>query len=387
VNGDPQTRYRDALLDWLACAVGGTAEPAARAAREAGDGLLDRVTAAGTAGHVLDFDDTYLPGIAHLSAPTAPAALVLGAERGASAGEALEAYAAGFEAAGALARAGHPALYDGGWHPTAVCGALGAAVTASRLLELSAEAERSAVALALLRAAGLRSAFGSAGKSLQVGMAAATGAAAARLAAVGADLDLDLIARGPAGFEQAFGAGLGQADDRSAIEENWIKAYPCCLQTHGAIEAALTARNEVENEVAGKALIEVTVHPVSLQAAQIGEPANGLEAKFSISYLTAFALLKGAPDTESFGGVDDAARELASTITVKADPEIAESEAVLAVDGTPVARVEAALGSPQQPMSADQLAAKRRDLAGNRVEGALDDLDRPAAELLDALSA
>lgn len=387
MSGDSKTRYRDALLDWLACAVGGLAEPAARSAREAGDGLLDRVTAAGTAGHALDFDDTYLPGIAHLSAPTAPAALVLGAERGASAGEALAAYAAGFEAAGALARAGHPTLYDGGWHPTAVCGALGAAVTASRLLELSAEAERSAAALALLRAAGLRSAFGSAGKSLQVGMAAATGTAAARLAAAGADLDLDQIAQGPAGFEEAFGASFGQPDDRSAIEENWIKAYPCCLQTHGPIEAALTARDEVEGEVAGKASIEVTVHPVSLQAAPIAEPANGLEAKFSIPYLTAFALLHGAPDTKSFAGIDDAARELAGTIAVRADPEIAESEALLAIDGTPAARVEAALGSPQQPMSADQLAAKRRDLAGNRLEGALDDLDRPAAELLDVLSA
>ena len=387
MSGDSQTRYREALLDWLACAAGGLAEPAARAAREAGDGLLDRVAAAGTAGHVLDFDDTYLPGIAHLSAPTAPAALVLGAERGASAGEALAAYAAGFEAAGAMARAGHPALYDGGWHPTAVCGALGAAVTASRLLELSAEAERSAAALALLRAAGLRSAFGSAGKSLQVGMAAATGTAAARLAAAGANLDLDQIAQGPAGFEEAFGASFGQPDDRSAIEENWIKAYPCCLQTHGAIEAALMARDEVKIEVAGKASIEVTVHPVSLQAAPIGEPANGLEAKFSIAYLTAFAFLHGAPDTESFDGVDDAARELAGTIEVRADPEIAESEALLAIDGTPAARVEAALGSPQQPMSSDQLSAKRRDLAGNRLEGALDDLDRPAAELLDALSA
>lgn len=385
MSGDSQTRYRDALLDWLACAIGGLAEPAARAAREAGDGLLDRVAAAGTAGHVLDFDDTYLPGIAHLSAPTAPAALVLGAECGATTGEALAAYAAGFEAAGALARAGHPALYEGGWHPTAVCGTLGAAVTVSRLLELSAEAERSAAALALLRTAGLRSAFGSAGKSLQVGMAAATGTAAARLAAAGADLDLDQIVRGPAGFEEAFGASLGQPDDRSAIAENWIKAYPCCLQTHGAIEAALAARDAVESEVAGKPSIEVTVHPVSLQAAPIAEPTDGLEAKFSIPYLTAFALLHGAPDSACFRGVDDTARELARTIAVSADSEIAESEALLAVDGTPAARVEAALGSPQRPMSADQLAAKRRDLAGNRVEGALDDLDRPAGELLDEL--
>ncbi|MGH2980598.1 MAG: MmgE/PrpD family protein, partial [Solirubrobacterales bacterium] len=149
MSGDSQTAYRDALLDWMACAIGGRNEPAALASRGAGDDLLDRVTAAGTAGHVLDFDDTYLPGIAHLSAPAAPAALVLGAERRASAGEVLAAYSAGFEAAGAMSGSAHPALYDGGWHPTAVCGSLGAAVSASRLLELGPEAERAAAGLAL----------------------------------------------------------------------------------------------------------------------------------------------------------------------------------------------------------------------------------------------
>ncbi|HEV3376401.1 MAG TPA: MmgE/PrpD family protein, partial [Thermoleophilaceae bacterium] len=168
--------YRVALLDWLACAARGAREPAARAAR----GLGDRVAFAGTAGHVLDFDDTYLPGIAHLSAPTAPAALVVAGELGRSAGDALAAYEEGFEAMGALARAGHPALYDRGWHPTAVCGGVGAAVAAARLLDAPRE---NAVALALLRSGGLRAAFGSDGKSLQVGLAAASGVRAARLAA------------------------------------------------------------------------------------------------------------------------------------------------------------------------------------------------------------
>ena len=55
-------RYRVALLDWLACAVAGRAEPAARAARAAGTASLERVTWAGCAGHVLDYDDTYSPG-------------------------------------------------------------------------------------------------------------------------------------------------------------------------------------------------------------------------------------------------------------------------------------------------------------------------------------
>jgi 2-methylcitrate dehydratase PrpD len=391
VSGESQARYRDAFLDWMACAIGGRAEPAARAAREAGDTLLDRVAAVGTAGHVLDFDDTYLPGVAHLSAPTVPAALVLGAERGASAAEVLAAYAAGFEAAGAMARAAHPALYDGGWHPTPVCGALGAAVTASRLLELSAEAERSAAGLALLRAGGFRSAFGSAGKSLQVGMASSAGVAAARLAAAGAEVDLEQIARGPGGFETAFGAGFEQPGEGTAIEENWIKAYPCCLQTHAVIEAAVAARDagaiEVEPSGAARPAIEVTVPPVSLQAAWVTDPTNGLEAKFSIPYMTALTFLHGAPDTASFEGVDDRVRDLARSVRVSVDPQLADSEVLLAVDGSRVARIEAALGSPQRPMTEDALAAKRVQLAGDRLEAALDDPQRPAVELLETLDA
>jgi 2-methylcitrate dehydratase PrpD len=385
VSGDSQSGYPEALLDWMACAIGGAGEPAARAAREAGDANHDRVAAAGTAGHVLDFDDTYLPGVVHLSAPTAPAALVLGARSGATVAELLDAYAAGFEAAGALARAGHPALYDGGWHPTAVCGALGAAVTASRLLDLSPGAERSAAALALLRAGGLRSAFGSAGKSLQVGQAAGAGVAAARLAAAGAQVDLAQVAQGPAGFETVFGAGFEAPGERRAIEENWIKAYPCCLQTHGAIEAALLAREEGSVEGDAGSRIEVTVHPLSLQAAPVSEPSDGLQAKFSIPYLTAFAVLRGAPGTASFDRLDAEAIELARSVEVRADPGLTESEAQLAVDGRRVARIEAALGSPQRPMEPEQLAAKRRGLAGERLEGALDDPRRPAVELFGSL--
>src|SRR5437870_9367894 len=124
------------MLDWLACAVGGAEEPAARAARGLDGGLAGRIAAAGTAGHVLDFDDTYLPGLAHLSAPTAPVALVVGADRDATVAEALAAYAAGFEAMGALSAANHPAIRERGWHPTAVCGGVGAAITSARLLEL-----------------------------------------------------------------------------------------------------------------------------------------------------------------------------------------------------------------------------------------------------------
>src|SRR2546429_466675 len=123
-----RARYRVALLDWLALAPPGADE--ARATRS--------------------------PGLAHLSAPTGPAALVLGAALDRSVGDALAAYADGFEAMGALAAANHPTLYERGWHPTAVWGSLGAAVAAIRLLGLDLERERSARALALMRAGGMR---------------------------------------------------------------------------------------------------------------------------------------------------------------------------------------------------------------------------------------
>jgi 2-methylcitrate dehydratase PrpD len=360
--------YRVALLDWLGCAARGVREPAAGAARELGE----PVALAGTAGHVLDFDDTYLPGIAHLSAPTAPAALALAAELGLSAGHALAAYEDGFEAMGALARASHPALYDRGWHPTAVCGGVGAAVAAAHLLQAPRD---HAVALALLRAGGLRAAFGSDGKSLQVGLAAAAGVRAARLARAGARVPLEAAARG---WAEATGGSYAEPEPaRRAIDENWIKAWPCCLQTHGAIEAAAGVR---ERAPAGLA---VTVHPVSLQAAAIGpEPADGLGAKFSIPYLTAYTLLHGPPDVESFDGVDAAAVERARSIEVRTDRSLLESEFVLTDGDEEIARVEAALGSPAKPMDAAALRAKVERLAGAELAGALDDLGRPAGELL-----
>ena len=371
--------YRFALLDWLACAAGGRDEPAPRAAQALGDGLAERVIALGTAGHVLDFDDTYLPGLAHLSAPTAPAAVVLGAELGATVGEVLDAYAEGFEAMGALTAANHPRLRERGWHPTATCGVVGASVACARLLDLDDERRAAAPRLALLGAAGLHAAFGSDGKSLQVGIAAAAGLTGARLAAGGASIDHALTA----GFEETYGARwVEPGTGAGAIAFNWIKAYPCCLQTHGAIDAALMVR---EQAGVPDGPITVTVHPISRQAAFRDDVATGLEAKFSIPYLTAYTLLHGAPDADALRGVDREARALANErVRIRTDAELLESEALIEADGA-AARVEAALGSPQNPMDSRALTAKVHALAGDALDGALDDPARPIGAVLDAV--
>ena len=138
--------------------------------------LGDPVAFAGTAGHVLDFDDTYLPGIAHLSAPTAPAALVVAAELGLSVGDALDAYAEGFEAMAARGAREPP----GALRPRLASDRgvrRGRGRRGGRRRCWTRSRDDAGGARAAARAAGLRAAFGSDGKSLQVGLAAASGVA------------------------------------------------------------------------------------------------------------------------------------------------------------------------------------------------------------------
>jgi 2-methylcitrate dehydratase PrpD len=122
---------------------------------------------------------------------------------------------------------------------------------------------------------------------------------------------------------------------------------------------------------------------VSLQAAAHGpEPLDGLQAKFSIPYLTAFTLLHGPPRVESFESVLPDVVERARLIEVQTDGSLLESEFVITNGHDELARVRAALGSPDQPMDADALRRKAERLGGPELAAGLDELERPASELL-----
>jgi 2-methylcitrate dehydratase PrpD len=364
-------------------------ERAARAVRASGNDLLTDVAFAGTAGHVLDFDDTFAEGVAHVSATCAPAALVLAGHLGLSLGTALRAYAEGFEAMAAVAASSHPALYDQGWHPTAVCGPSGAAVAASRLLNLPSALRENAVALSLLRAGGMRGAFGSDGKAIQVGLAAAAGVQAALLAQAGAKVDPRAI-HGPLGFDAVFGTRWRQrdrieeqpADSPRAIERNWIKLYPSCLGTHSPIEAAALARDgghRLENDQ-----LEVVVHPVARQAAHLDTVSDGRSAKFSIQYCVAHTLLHGPPRVRDFAAIDPAVRDRSRLVTVTVDETLPEFGTILTVAGAELARVSYPKGAPERPLSAAELQGKITDLAGDHLDGVLADLGTPALGALQA---
>jgi 2-methylcitrate dehydratase PrpD len=129
------------------------------------------------------------------------------------------------------------------------------------------------------------------------------------------------------------------------------------------------------------------VHPVARLAAAYDDVEDGLQAKFSIPYLVAHVALRGEPEPSSFAQVDDEVRAVArDRVTLATDDGLGEAEAVIAVGGDEVARVRFARGSPERPMSADELAAKCAMLAGDALDGLLDDRAAPAQTLLDALA-
>jgi 2-methylcitrate dehydratase PrpD len=398
--GDRQPSYGAAFLDWLGCASAGASRRAARAMASLGRDLPARVAFAGAAGHVLDYDDTLPDGVAHVSAACAPAALMVAAELELSLETMLDAFAEGWEAMAAVAAASHPALYDRGWHPTAVCGPIGAAVTTARLLELPPATRRHAVALAALRAGGTRGAFGSDGKAIQVGLAAAAGVQAALLAEAGATA-AERVVRGRLGFEGVLGAAVpswvlegaagqrpgaieGAGGDRPrAIERNWIKLHPSCLGTHAPIDAAAQAR-DVGHGLDGERL-EVAVHPVARQAAHLDDDVeDGLAAKFSIPYCVAHTLAHGPPRVRDFDSFDRDTRDRARRVTVVVDESLPRFGAVLSASGAELARVPCPRGAPERPAAPGDLAAKLADLTGGRLEGLLDDLAAPAAHAAGA---
>ncbi len=387
--GSPDGRYRVAFADWLACACAGADERAAQAARAAGDDLLSDVAFAATAGHVLDFDDTFPDGVAHVSAACAPAALILAAHLGRSLNAALAAYAEGFEAMAEVASESHPALYDAGWHPTAVCGPVGAAVAASRLLELTPGERENALALATLRAGGTRGAFGSDAKPIQVGLAAAAGVQAALIARAGASVHPRAV-HGPLGVGSVMGARwpdsepsqAATGDGPRAIDRNWIKLWPSCLGTHAAIEAAAQARDAGYRMRSDR--LEVRVHTVARQAAHLDAVGDGLSAKFSIPYCVAYTLGNGPPGVGDFAAIDPFARDHLGLVTVVVDDSLPEFGAVLAGDGRELARVLYPKGAPERGVADGEFADKLAELTGDRLTRVLEDLDAPAAAAVAA---
>jgi len=285
------------------CRVLGTAERASAS---------DAAFANGVAAHAHDYDDMCFVSLAHPSCALVPSVLAAGELTGASGSAVLDAYVVGFELECRLGMVMNPRHYhERGWHCTSSIGTLGAAAAAARLLGVDATSVAHALGIAASLACGLKENIGSMVKPLHAGMAARNGVLAARLAKAGfiaSEHSID----GPQGYLVAMDSQKPPTALPDAIADLgscWeildtgitVKLYPSCAATHPPLDAllSLTRRHKIGAE--DIAAIDVEVDSMTPRLLIHSCPSTALEAKFSMPFCAAAAIVFGHPTLETFG--------------------------------------------------------------------------------------
>lgn len=266
--------------------------------RESGFAVADAALINATAAHALDYDDVALQG--HPSAVLVPALLAEGQRLGSSGAELMRAYQVGYETWAELIGRDSDLHHLKGWHPTAVFGvvAVAAAVVALRRSPSSLAAH--ALGLAATQACGLVANFGAMAKPMHAGLAAAHGIEAVDMAEAGLTAAPDALEH-HSGFLAAL-SPAGKVDRERAMPNIdahpqflklglSIKKYPMCFATHRLIDAALDLARQHEISATDVEALQATIGPAQASMLRNHRPQTGLEAKFSLEFALAAALV------------------------------------------------------------------------------------------------
>ncbi len=287
--------------------------------------ILDAVLINGTASHALDFDDVSPTMGGHPSAELVPPIIALGEMLGTSGRDALTAYVAGYEAETRIARGVNFVHYEKGWHPTATLGIFGTVAASARLLGLNEEQTTRALAIAVSLASGVKANFGTMTKPLHVGQSTRNGVFAALLARDGFSANAEAFEDKQGFFEVFNGPGNYDADK---IFANWadplditdpglgIKQFPCCGSTHMAITMMLNLVQKHGLTPENVRHVQIYSHAQRLPHTNRPEVRSALEAKFSVQYCVARALMHGKVLLEHFEGDAWADREAQALLKI-----------------------------------------------------------------------
>ena len=343
----------------------------------------------GTAAHALDFDY----GFPYWGQPTAslvPAILSLGEKTNTKGRDFLEAYVVGFEVTARLARSMPEHSGKGRWHAVGTLGTLGSAVACAKMLGLDTRAVQCTLGIASSMASGIVWNYGTMTKPLHAGLAARNGMIAAKLAQDGFTANPNLIEK-QKGFFNVFSRNLpcdlGPLDSLGSsfdlVERGiMIKTHPCAGLSHTAVDALLIlrAQDNMKAEAIESIKVSVTQHAFEKMSGQLAQ--NGIQGKFSMPYILARAFVDGKISLDMF--TDEAVRDpivskLAEKVEMTVGPEIqdtldgsAPSEVTMrSKDGRVFShRSDYAKGTPQFPMTPEELKAKFIDCACRALDKA-----------------
>jgi len=358
---------------------------------------LNAALANGTAAHALDFDHSFTL-MGQPTAPIIPAIFALGESFGASGGQLLEAYVAGFEVTGKLAHSLAESPHDG-WHAPSTLGLLGVAAACGKLLGLTKNQMEMALGVAASMSGGIVANFGTMTKPLHVGLGARNGVLAAKLAQNGYTANPRVIEskfgfyavlhpHAPINEKPLTELGRSYALLADGIR---IKPYPCGGLTHQVIDSVLEFRSQhgLTPEMIETVDVDVVQHTFDRIVFRV--PQTGIQGKFCMPYLVARAIIDGKIGLHAF--TDSAVRSaevlrLAERVQMRLDNNLKKTDAagrpcrvtVRLKNGRTLTReAQHAKGGPELPMSEEELRTKFIECAREVLD------ERSAARALEQI--
>ena len=354
----------------LACVPNGTAELIGYEKK------VDNKTAAlinGFNAHALELDDGQRFAMIHLGASII-SAIKAAADDAPIDGEQFKVgIIMGYEAACRVAIAMQPSHKNRGYHTAGTCGTIGCAVGVAFALGMDKTQMKRVLTSAAGSAAGMleiqeqKSEI----KPYNVGRAAMDGLTAAYMGLTDYETPDDMFG-GERGFFKTFSdqwdlEKLVGAADYFEIERIYVKPYASCRHSHSAVEAAIKLHDNIS--IADIKAVEVHTYKLGVKGHDHTDIQGIASAKLSTPYAVAAGLLYGRADLSVFEPLDEKIVNLAQKVKVFEDPDLtAESPkkriAIVTVyftDGTEqTARVDYAKGDPENPMTEEELAEKKR---------------------------
>ena len=340
----------------------------------------------GALSQALEMDDKHAASLARPGSTVTPAVLAVADEQDLPLEDVITAVVVGYETMIRLGFVGGKRFLERGYHTSSLLGAFGAVCAVGNLLRVSPGEIVDALGIAGTFASGIQESTrtGSTSKILHGGWGAHSGIIALELARAGISGPASVF-EGQYGFFQTHltpikgelnwakaGEGLGT---RWYLPETAYKPYPCCQLLHAFIEGAKKMLADFERD-------GVSVKDITRISARLAEPGLTLvtdpierkrapqhphEARFSLPYTLAFALIHGDVNIDTFHVDrlgDPAVRKLAALVECGEDPESdypVHNPALLEIEAKGKhykLRVPYHPGSPEAPLSPSDVLDK-----------------------------
>ena len=331
ISAAAREKLKICLLDFLACAFEAHGLPWARQAQAlatAGAGpcsivgtsvkapAIDAVFANSVAGHGLVREDMHTGSVSHLGIVVLPPLLALAEQRRVDGRSFAAAAIVGYEVGGRIGRAIVTPEFARTFRPTGFTGPLAAAAACSRLLGLGEAATASALSLAANFVGGQNQwpHTGADEMFFEAGIAARNGLTAAQLAALGA-YGSEKALDGEAGLLTAYRPDHKAPDVRlfegePEIMSVFFKPVPVCNFAQTPCLAAVALAKDKGFDPSEVVSVDVSASRAAKAypgCDYSGPFARVLQAKMSIQYAVASALLRGSVDEASYVRLDDPA--------------------------------------------------------------------------------